>query len=335
MRPFEIPSDPLQRFLDIFEALEAKRTWTMSVFPLRYSALTLATSAAPPEQLADELFAMASQLKDRAGWFGPLNSPIRFTVAAMLLRRGDDPAEFCEFVDTCSAQMRELKLRAGSIYETIALLILRDQLEDVSFNHLIRFKDLYEEMKKHHWWLTGPDDYPACALLTTTEERVREISRRVELFYDGLRNLGFSRGEKLQTISHILYFCPQQDVDVLARFEQTHKAFKKVGLWIHQGDWDEIAILCFLDHEIDQIVSKVLEHRAKIRKAKPAPDADTSFGLACGTAFLELVRLDQDLKIIQDAASLAQVQAIIAAQQAAVAAAAASTAAIAASSASH
>ncbi len=336
MQPFQIPSDPLVTFSEVYTCLNARRSWSTQVSPLRYSALTLAASARPADQLADELFEVAEVLRQRAGWFGPLNSPIRFCVSAMLVRNGDDPAVFCEFVESASAQMRELKLRSGSIYETMALLILNQLQKDVSFNRLIRFRDIYQEMKRHHWWLTGTDDYPACALLTTSDETVGEISRRVELLYDGLRNLGFSRGEKLQMISHILYFNPHREFDVLARFQQIHAAFKEIGLWIHQGDWDEIAILTFLDHDVQTIATRVLEHRAEIKKLKPTPDADTSFSLACGTAFLDLVRLDDRLQVITDINVLAQVQAILAAQQAAIASSvAATTAVIAASSSSN
>ena len=107
--------------------------------------------------------------------------------------------------------------------------------------------------------------------------------------------------------------------------------FKNAGVSIWQSDYDELAILSFLDHPPGRIVEHVLRHREVMESLKPKPDRSLTFNLASSTTFLELVRLDPDLKTVIDAKALLDMQAIINAQQAA--AIAATSSAVAASTA--
>ncbi len=45
----------------------------------------------------------------------------------------------------------------------MAILVLRMKADKapVSDRAVREFQEMYEEMKRHHWWLTGPDDFPA------------------------------------------------------------------------------------------------------------------------------------------------------------------------------
>ena len=336
MSTYTLPEDPLERFIRSFQAVYADKRWTEDVSALRYAALTLATVEGDPGRLADELRSVADILKDRAGWFGPLNSSIRFGVAAMLMRHRDDPAAFCDEVERVEDMFREAGLRARSAFSVLAILILREQADDrrIRPDRIRRFCDIYREMKKHHRWLTGPDDYPACALLCQAEDAPSRIGERVEAFYEGLRDRDFQRGNGLQTVSHILFFNPASDQVALTRFRAIYDGFKEAGLWMNTGDYDEVAILSFLDHPVATVVRRTLEHRVKIAEMRPRPGKELSYSLACSTTFLELVQLNPELNRIHDVQNVMQIQAILQAQQAAMIAAAAGASAAAASSSS-
>jgi hypothetical protein len=326
MKPYAIPERPLERFTEIYGEFNARRRWFQDPMVLRFAALTLVTTDAAPTRLADDLFELAKQLRERAGWFGPLNSPIRFLLASILMRNGDGAESFCREIERVQGLFRARDLRRGSIYEVMAILILRESDPDgvIDAAMVDRFKALYEMMKTYHWWLTGPDDYPACALLARRTEPPAEIGGRIEKFYEALVETGMSRGDPLQMVSHILYFNPREPAEVLNRFRALHDGFKRADISMWQTDYDELAILTFLDHRADEIVARVVRHRAHMAELSPKPDRVMTFSLACATAFLELVRLTDDLKLIQDARTLSQVQAVIAARQAACAAAASS-----------
>ena len=113
-----------------------------------------------------------------------------------------------------------------------------------------------------------------------------------------------------------MFFNPAEDRIAADRFDALFHAFKQQGLWMHGGDYDEMAILSFVDAAPDNVVGCVLDHREKISALRPRPGKEISFSLACGTAFLELAR--GSVGDILDTAQLLQLQAILDAQTAAV-----------------
>jgi hypothetical protein len=314
-----IPADPLARFREIYQALNARRGWLESATPLQFSALSLITTPGEPDDIAAGLYALAEDLQKRTGWFGDLRSPTRFLIAANLLRAGESAEMFCAAVADASEIFREQDLRRGSAYEAIAILMLRQQDPHgrVHARQVTRFRAIYRMMKSYHWWLTGPDDYPACALLGAREERPHEIGRRVEAFYLKLKEMGLSAGDDLQTVSHILYFNPTADDEVLVRFQSLHDGFRAAGISMQRSDYDEIAILTFLDHDAAAVVGRVMEHREVMAALKPNPGRSLTFSLACGTAFLELAKLTPALESVAEARLLKQLEDIVQAQSAA------------------
>jgi len=181
-------------------------------------------------------------------------------------------------------------------------------------------------MKKYHWWLTGPDDFPACAMLVNQTGSVEEIGQAIESVYKDLHKQKFSRGDPLQTAANILYLAKRPSIDIAHQFRQLADGFKNSGVSIWQSDYDELAILTFLKHEATHIVRRTLEIREELKKIRPKLDRGMSFNLAASIAFIDLMRYDENLKIISDAKALMDMQAIINAQNAAAVSAASSAA---------
>ena len=315
-----LPRDPLARFRAIYDDLNVRRSWHQDAMPLRYAAIALTLAEGEPYQIADRLYTAADELKARTGWFGPLRSSVRFVVAAALLRRGEHVGRFCDEVERVGQMFRDAGLRRGSIYEVLAILILQgEDGERIEPAQVARFAKAYASMKEHHWFLTGPDDYPACALLARRDESVAETARRVEGFYDGLRAAGLPRGEALQLASHLLCVNPAAPQTVLARFRALHAGFRGAGIAMWQADFDELAVLTLLEHPPAVVVERVTRHREVMRGLRPKPDSLQTFSLACDTAFLSLVA-EMGAAGAIDATAVMLVQSAIAAQHAAAAA---------------
>ena len=331
-----LPEDPLERFTAIYAALNAERSWRESASPLRFAALTAVTCPGEAHEVAEAIRDMAAAVKERAGWFGQLNSPLRFILSAMLVQRGDDAGAFLAEVERVREMFREAGLRRGGIYETMAIWVLRTDadLGPVTVETVERMRALYEVMKGYHWWLTGPDDFPACAILVGQEGTPEAIGAAIEQIYRALHDLGSSRGNPLQSAANLLYLSRLEPREAARRFHALADGFRAADVAIWQSDYDEVAILAFLDHPTGRIVERVLDRRRHMAALRPKPDRSLTFNLAASIAFIELVRCDRELKQISDAKALLDMQAILNAQQAA-ACAAATSAAVAASSASH
>jgi hypothetical protein len=331
-----LPPRPLERFLELLDALMAEKRWFQDVMSLRFAASSLLTTPGDATSVARDLRRLAEDLENRAGWFSPLKSSVRFVVAAMMLRTGMNADSFLREVGRLELLFKEHKLWKGTTYSQLSALLLIEQAatrgghaggEDVR-----RLRAVYDEMKQHHRFLTGQDDYPAAALLTGLSGSPGEIGRRCEVFYDGLRDLGFSRGNALQSVSHILVFAPDDDRTLMQRFRTLYDAFDDAGLWMHTGDYDEVATLCFLPQPARDVVAKVLEHRDVLATRPPKPGKELSFSLACGTGFVELAGATGTGGALRDAQNVLAVHAILVAQQTAMMAAAISASTAASSS---
>lgn len=330
-----LPPDPLARFKELYQALDADRGWFGDPSSLRFASIAALTCEGEPAEVAKSIRDIAEEIKDRSGWFGSLTTSLRFIVAAMLLLNRDSAAGFLDEVDRAGDLFRNAGLRRGGIYETMAILVLRTSQDKKPIEpaQVERFEAIYQEMKKHHWWLTGPNDYPACAILVNQLESPEQIGEQIEEIYQQLNFAGFSKGDSLQTAANLLYLAHQPASVIARRYQDLATGFRSAGVKIWGSDYDELAILSFLQHPASEVVSRVLKHREAMTTLSPRPDRSMTFNLASSTVFLELVRLDEGLKEITDAKALMDMQAIINAQQAG-AAVAASTAAVAASSAS-
>jgi hypothetical protein len=206
-----LPKDPLRRFIDIFEVLNAERGWFSDASSLRFAAMAAITCEGAPGSVARTLRAIADELKERSGWFGELTGSLRFIVAAMLLQNDDRPADFMAEVDRVRNMFREAGVRRGGSYEVMAALILRGPHKSPVVDQTVaRFQAIYEEMKTHHWWITGVADFPACAILVGQPGTPESLGQEIEAIYQELHAVGFKKGDPLQTSANLLYLAHEK-----------------------------------------------------------------------------------------------------------------------------
>jgi hypothetical protein len=321
-----VPADPFARFMEIHDALEAQRGWLGDRVPLRFAAVTLLTTPGTGADLAQRLRGHDAQLRERFGWLSHIGSSIRLLLAAILVKYDDDAEAFADEVERVRALFRNVSLRRGGAYEFLAVMVLRRVRGGAAIvdDDVTRFAALYEEMKRHHWFLTGPDDFPACAMLVGRSGEPRQIGEGIEAIYQSLRrDADLYRGEALQTAANVLYLSELDAPEVARRFALLAGGFRQAGHRIGQREYDEIATLCFLAQPVDRIVESVVEYREQLRDAVSWLSRPMAFSLGAGLAFVRLVGMDAQLGPLADAKLLLDMQAIIAARQAAAAAAAA------------
>jgi len=323
MMPSYLP-EPLPRFRAIYEALYSEKGWAGETNSLRFAAVSALACPGEPAEIAQKIRNIADEIKTKVGWFGDLRTSLRFIVSAMLIMNEDNVSDFLEETKRVHAMFRTTKLRNGGIYETMAILIMRLSFfkAPIQMETLERFKAIYQQMKKYHWWLTGPDDFPACAILVTQKESPEQIGSVIEKIYQELKLRGFTTGDYLQTAANILYLTHTEPVEIAERYSNLATAFRRAGVRMWQSDYDELAILSFLESPPDFIVEKLLNYREEVKTLRPKPDSTLTFNLAASITFLELIRLNKKLKTVADVKALLDMQAIINAAAAASAAAA-------------
>ena len=326
-----LPKEPLRRFMDVFDALNAERGWFSDALSLKFTSMAAITCPGDPKGIATAIRAIADELKERSGWFGELTGSLRFIVAAMLLQNDDRPADFMVEVDRVRDLFRNARLRRGGSYEVMAVLVLRASGKaPINAPEVERFKAIYKEMRKHHWWITGVADFPACAILVGQKGSPEAIGEDIEAIYQELHSVGFKKGDPLQTAANLLYLAKETPNVIASRYYALADAFRRESTRIWQTEYDELAILSFLTEPAANIVEQVLQNQQAIRQMRPKPARSLAFNLASSVTFVELIQRHEKVEGITDAKAMMDMQAIINAQQAAVMAA--TTAAVVASS---
>lgn len=311
--------DPLPRFRAIYEALNSQRSWSGDSSALRFAALTAITCPGDPQRVAAAITSKARKIRENTGWFNHLHFRLRYIVSALLVMHEDHVDDLLSEVDYVHSLFRDLGLRYGGIYETMAIITLRinNNKEPIERNNIIRFKAIYEEMKKYHWWLTGPDDFPACAMLVFQRSSPQEIGFIIENIYQNLHQMGFTRSDALQHTANILYLAHVDPEIITQRYYQLAQGFRDAGISIWQEDYDELAVLSFLDVPAQQIIETTLRYREEVNKFSPIPNSFLAFNFASDLTFLEFLRKNYSERS-EKTRELVNLQMIINAQSAAI-----------------
>ena len=324
-----IPDNPLARFRSIYEALETDRRWWRDSGRLRYAAVATICTDGIPSSIASGIRNTEKGLKDASPWHMDVGSHVRFVVSAILYQNGDSAKSFIKELIRVRKMFRAEKLHRALAMELMAVLVLRIQVDGgpISRQTVRRFRHIYDEMKKHHRWLTGSDDFPACAILTGQDGTPHEIGNKTEAIYSELRSLKFQQGDALQTAANLLFLAEGTPQQVTQRTAALKAEFREHKVRISQPHYDELAMLAFLKQPAEKVVAQVISNRAELKKIRPRMDAGTTFNLAVGTAFVGLSGKDLDAVSLSRTKALIDMQTVLAAQQAAVAGAAAASAA--------
>ncbi|UCD25564.1 MAG: DUF4003 family protein [Gemmatimonadota bacterium] len=329
-----IPEDPMSRFRDLYAALEKDRRWWRDTRRLRYAAMAAVGCEGTPVNVAQGIRRMEKALKEASPWHLNIGAHMRFIVAALLYQNRDSGRGFMNELRRVRKLFRGERLPRTLVFELIAVLILRIQAggATVSQSTVRRLRDIYQEMKRHHRFLTGADDLPACAILTGQEGTATKLVDRTEAIYGELRAQGFQKGNPLQTTANVLSLAPGLPHELAGRATSLKQRFKSKGVRINQRDYDELAILSFLSQPTSRVVDRVLAQRAQLKQIRPKIDRATTFDLAAGITFLELAGRQVHARMLSGTKAMIDMQAIVAAQQAVLVCAAGAAVAASASS---
>src|SRR6185312_5550931 len=97
-----------------------------------------------------------------------------------------------------------------------ALLMTKDP--ELYENEARQAKALYDEMKKHHFFLTSDDDYAYAVLLGKRGFNPVPHAKSMRMYYDALREEAFRSGNELQWLSQVMtYMDPEFDSTLVTR----------------------------------------------------------------------------------------------------------------------
>lgn len=310
----EFLRDPLARFVAIDEALDASRRTLADRMPQRYAAINAVLLPGEPGELADQLRVRAERLREHTSLTTTFLVSMDILFASALMRYGDEPDALLAEVERVRPMMNAHRLRWSPVYEFIAILALRmvgggAPIQDTI---LARMREVFVAMRSHHWFLTGTDDFPMCALLATRPGEPAALARRANQIYEALRrDAGAYRGELLQSASNTLALSDLEPDELSARFAALMQGFEQAGLRMNTEAYDELAALCYIARPIDSIIECVCGFEREIRDNVRWYERFATFNWAANLAFVRFVGEDPRMGPLADIKALLDMQWVI------------------------
>ncbi|MFD1852242.1 DUF4003 family protein [Oceanobacillus bengalensis] len=232
-------------YTNVYETLSKKLKWKVSD---KRILMTIASIYVMNNQELDteRFINIADQIKAQAGLFSSMKSESRYTTAATLDVYFDDPISKIPTLFELYDIFRKQKFASGNFTYIAATVLLTNENRAQQPTGIIRrAKEIFDDMRKEHLFLTGYEDYPLATLLAL-EDRPGIIAH-IEKYYEELNKSGFSKGNDLQFLSHILSLEKEASVhDLVSRCSHIHDAFQGAGIRPKKSYYPVIGILALL-----------------------------------------------------------------------------------------
>ncbi|WP_430493963.1 DUF4003 family protein [Rossellomorea marisflavi] len=234
--------DQIDQYEFIYTTLKKRLRWQVS--DQRALMLTASIYCTNDRAFDVERFMEISEMiKKETGMFSHLKTQLRFSFAALLDVKSEDPRLHFERLQALYDRLIEAGFKRGIFTHLAALAVLGEEETDSSLPE--RALALYKRMAKEHLFLTGHSDYPFAVLLATKEQE--NIVSYIESFYDQLNHEGFRKGNDLQTMSHILSLQEEEGPEALiSRVLGVYDALRSEGIRMKPAYYPQVALLSFV-----------------------------------------------------------------------------------------
>ncbi|MGE7913327.1 DUF4003 family protein [Lysinibacillus xylanilyticus] len=268
------------------------------------------------------------EMKEQSSWASPLRTAVRYSIAANLMEHEDTEQAVKNLLSNVSI-LKEAKFRGGNFIFIGAQFLT--EVESEKRAHAQAARALYEEIRKHHRFLTANDDIPYTVLLSNASDDVVLRAETMNRYYKELRTYNFNAGNELQWLSQILTFLsPQYDSKLVPNVVTIRDTLKKQGVKVKTMHYPLLGFLAILEvnsAHLQQIVD--LYHELKGMKLLKWHREFVLF-MAIQIAMYDMAKVQQSLSMT----IMSSIQLIIQAQQTAMLAAVSAAAAASSSSSS-
>lgn len=200
-------------------------------------------------------------IKKNEGWTSPLRSHLLHIAAAFMVIKEGDVEHSLELVNQNQKELNNAGFWKTSYTYLGALLMKNPEQAEQA-------KKLYEEMKKHHKFLTSNEDIPYAVLLSSREGALEERAATMNMYYRDLREQGFTMGNDLQWLSQIMTFdSPDYDPKMVGRVLAIQQFFKEEKIKIRLAQYPVLGFLAVT--QVDgEALQEIAENTRELEKKK-------------------------------------------------------------------
>ncbi|WP_428910037.1 DUF4003 family protein [Niallia sp. Krafla_26] len=217
----------------------------------RLVMMTAAQSAAKKKRIISSDFRnVVEKVKKSSSAFSPLRT-ITFSMAGLIYVKTNHYDEEIERLHQNYKILRNNGF-ASSMYTYIAAILMERDTE------ARRPKEIYDEMKKYHPFITSYNDYPAAVIIAKQPERVSELVETAEKYYTAFDERGFYKGNDLQLLANMLVMNGTYSQELTRKVIKAKESFEQSRYKVKGMHYPSLGIIALSD-QTNKAVSLVQE----------------------------------------------------------------------------
>ncbi|MCD4711963.1 MAG: DUF4003 domain-containing protein [Clostridiales bacterium] len=259
-----ILKEKADNMLDMVLALEKSYKWEHNL--ARHFTALLYTRRGLPKDF-HRIDEATSAIKSTTGVFSNYRGTIKFILATLLALEEGDVASNLEKIKEAEVVLKESGFKS-SIYLPMTSYTLFSGSDAFEYRSVSeRANTIYKEMKKAHPFLTDGADYPLSVLIAQKQKRTDTI----EQIYESLSQRGFTKGNELQLLSHILSLSTLGTSQLIEKCVELNTTLKANKLKSSMGYYPSIAMIALLEegsHKLTEDFMELTKYLMKLKKFK-------------------------------------------------------------------
>lgn len=194
---------------------------------------------------------MEKQLQSELGIFNVLVQPVRGILLGMLLANGKSKALDIHLLITDYQRLRDVGFQASSYSYFSAYLLQYTETAEKEFI-IRRGQSIFEELKMHHYFLTGAEDGMVAIALAQQKNleslTTKQVGDLVEEYYQILNDRGFHKSNQLQfAAATAAILTGKFSIELIDQIEFVIDELKGLGLRFRLEFYNSIVTLAFLN----------------------------------------------------------------------------------------
>ena len=225
---------------------------SLLIYPVAANALASHGVTADEDKLKE----CRKLIKKNSGALSYLKGQVMMPFAANLSMKEDPKAHFDKVLKIYNVAKKKFN---RSEYSALLAILLADLIhEDSCEAVLTRGKELYDQIKMAHPFLTNEQDSVLAGLLALSEKSNTELIDDMEKCFDLLK-IKFSHKSSIQSISHVLALTEgsaREKVEHLNDlYDSLREAGKKFGIYT---ELSTLAAVSILDNETERVRDRII-----------------------------------------------------------------------------
>lgn len=189
-----------------------------------------------------------------------------FTTAVTISYEEDMDSAFKE-VDNIYNKLK--KLFPSSQYLVLAAIVIFNARNRINIDEATKnTRVIYDDMKKNHKFLTGEEDISSAAMIATTSSNIEGSLDKIEEYYKTLKENGFSSGNNLQGLSHMLSLFNGSVKANVENVLMAEEALKDKNVPIKGTSLPLLSIVAVVTNDFDNFAEEVSDISEKLKNEK-------------------------------------------------------------------